>query len=389
MANAQGNTVALRYIKEVTLGTTPAGDLQDLNITDVSVEGSVDTTTSTTIRSDRATSDLVPTGGSSTGGFNFELNFAEYDDFILASLGASDYSTLVDYSASTISFANADNSINDSANSFPNTDISAGNWLRVSGTVDNDGIYRVVSATNAKIIVDHGTLTDESAGTSFTIKGQSARNGVTKTGFTIEQEMTDLTNEFILSVGMVVNSMSIEASSGSIITGSFDFMGLETSYPTSGASDTSPTAAVSQSIMSATANVGNIFVDGTDASASGLYTKTLSLTINANARNLDAIGSLYPIDINLGTFGAELALNAYYNDSSLLEKQLSNTALHIAYSFNDAAGNTYVIDMPRAKLSSASSNGKSLDSDVMQDLTATALYDSTDGYMVQVSKLPA
>jgi len=69
--------------------------------------------------------------------------------------------------ANTISFTNATNTIDDSANGFGS--FASGMAIRVSGTVSNNGIYTTSSATAGSIIVNE-TLVDESAGGSFTIE---------------------------------------------------------------------------------------------------------------------------------------------------------------------------------------------------------------------------
>lgn len=79
-------------------------------------------------------------------------------------------SDLAEYVASTISFANADSSINDTASGLPL--LNVGETITVSGTANNDGTYTVVSSTAAKIVVEEA-ITTEAAGTSFTVANYS------------------------------------------------------------------------------------------------------------------------------------------------------------------------------------------------------------------------
>lgn len=71
------------------------------------------------------------------------------------------------YTASTISFTNATSTIGDTA--FGLKRFTTGSVIKISGTTNNDGYYTVASVTNAGAIVIDQALTDEAAGTAFTI----------------------------------------------------------------------------------------------------------------------------------------------------------------------------------------------------------------------------
>ncbi|WP_420553966.1 hypothetical protein [Neptuniibacter marinus] len=76
------------------------------------------------------------------------------------------------YTASTISAAASDNSINDSANSLPIIPVGAA--VNISGFVDAsselNGEQVVVSSNASKLVIDIDITTDESAGTSVTVQ---------------------------------------------------------------------------------------------------------------------------------------------------------------------------------------------------------------------------
>lgn len=388
MANAQANVVSVKYLAEVTPGTTPAAALTKLRYKSTNIDGKVNTTTSQEIRSDRATADLVRTSATTDGEIAFELSFEEYDPIIAAALGGT-YSTPISFTASTVSAASGDNSINDSGAGFPST-IAAGHWIKISGfaTASNNGIAKVVSRTSSKIVLSHKTLTTETAGATVVLKGKSVRNGTTKSTFTIEREFPDLaTPAFFQHRGMLVNTMTLNATSGSILEGSFGLMGRDTLINTATCGTGAEVVVTAHPIMSATANVGTIYENGT--AITGTYFKNINLSTTNNARNLDAIGSLYPIDINNGSFGATVTMESFFSDTALLQKFLNGTATSLAYYFTDSEGNYVVIDLPYIKFTAGPLNGVNLNSDVMVGLTATALNSPTLNYMMQVSMLPA
>lgn len=76
------------------------------------------------------------------------------------------------YTAATISAAASDNSINDSAATFPA--FSPGDKLTIqgfTGSTSNNGVGVVVSRTTSKIVIAELSLTDDAAGESVTIYG--------------------------------------------------------------------------------------------------------------------------------------------------------------------------------------------------------------------------
>ena len=393
---ADSNLNNLKYIVEVTPGTTPTGPLVKFRNTGNTLNGSATTTESDEIRSDRATADLVPTNAQSAGDVNIEWSYTEYEPFIESALGGA-LSTVVSIAATDISAASADNSYNSAGSGF-GSDISAGHWLRVAGftTAANNGLVRVVSATTSKIVVERATLVTEIAGDSVTIKGRSVRNGTTTKSFSIEEEQTDIANIFTSYVNMIVNTMNINAASGSKLDGSFGFMGTiatldgtTTIGDGSGGDADGEVASSANSIMSASQNVGDVWLDGALACTTGTYFKSINLSTTNNLRIKDGVCSLYAVDVGLGTLSAELALNVYFSNTDLLTKHLNNTALSFSYAFTDVDGNSIVVDIPRGKLSNSTDEGKSKDSDRMISSTLKALYDPTDGYSIQISVIPA
>lgn len=385
MALGQGNLVATRILAEVTAGVTPAAAMTTINCTSAKLNPNITTATSTTIRSDRMTSDLVPTGATSGFDVGFELRYSEYLPLLESAVGGTT-STLFTLTATDISFASADNSINSVAAAFSTANILPGHWLKVEGGVQGTRIGKVVSVTTAKIIFSHVTLTTEAAGASVTVAGKSLRNGVTKKTFSVENHYTDLTNVYESSVGQIVNTCAINAASGSIVTGTFGLMGRAITYGAATIGTGAPSAASTESIMSAVANVSTLYLDGVLLSAT--YVKSANLSVSNNVRGLDAIGSLYPVDNNMGSISATLATQMYFNDATYLNKFVNATAISVAYMFTDAAGNVLVVDLPKTKISAGSNTGSALNSDVLQDITLTSLANTDGTYQIQFSFLP-
>ena len=93
---------------------------------------------------------------------------------------------VVSYAATTISAANSDNSINDSASGFP--ELYEGDLISISGftgTAANNRICEVVSRTTAKIIVtslgNDAAFVDDAAGETVTVRRLSANTNFSTT----------------------------------------------------------------------------------------------------------------------------------------------------------------------------------------------------------------
>ena len=87
---SSANLVALRFIQESVLGTTPANPaLTSLRFLSESLNYAIQNTVSEEIRSDRAQTDTVPVSAEAAGDINFELSFATFDAWLQALLGGT------------------------------------------------------------------------------------------------------------------------------------------------------------------------------------------------------------------------------------------------------------------------------------------------------------
>lgn len=387
---SSADLVKHKYIEEVTLGTTPAAALRLINVVSSSIDGQIGTTVSNQISAARVETDLIRTEGSTSGDLGIEWSYGAYNDFIEGAVGA-DWNTAFTLTATDISAANADNSLNSAALAWNTSTILPGYWIKFTGftgaNVALNGVpLKVVSVTTAKIIVSGATLQTEAAGDSVTVKGQSIRSGSTRKSYTIEKEFSDLSNTFVSHKGMVVNTMNISASVGSIVTGSFGFNGTTTTYATTTVGTGADLAAVSNQVFDPTDSFSTVYVDG--VAFSGCI-RSIDLTTTNNTRNTQCLGSLYPTSITLGTLGVTGNMEIYFNNYTMIEKFLNGTSFSLSYGFSDSAGNYLVVDMPNVKLNTATLSSIGKNSDVMTSLSFTALYDSTDAYCFQMSSLAA
>jgi hypothetical protein len=84
---SSADRVALRYVKEVTFGTTPSTPaLKQIRYTGESLNYSIENITTSEIRPDRVQTDLVLASAQSAGEINFELSYGSFDDLLEGAL---------------------------------------------------------------------------------------------------------------------------------------------------------------------------------------------------------------------------------------------------------------------------------------------------------------
>jgi hypothetical protein len=222
---SNADQVAFRYQEEVTYGTLAGGNGVALRLTSESIVPDQPTVRSQEINSTRETTSIQQVGNDPSGSVGGELPYGAFDDFLdwlLYSTGWQAPASAV--TATDISAAAADNSINSAGSGFSTG--WAGRWLKISGftgTTGNNGIVYCVSATTAKLVVSGITLVNDSAGESVTVKASSyVTNGTTQTSFSFEKAFGDLSNEFHVVTGCVLESATLNLALRNLVAATFN-----------------------------------------------------------------------------------------------------------------------------------------------------------------------
>lgn len=373
MSLASSNRAQVRYIPEAEFGVTPdSGNPNNLRVTGESLDFSISTETSQEIRSDRQTTDLVHVGASASGGVNIELSYKEFDPLIEAvmqgtwahygvdGLGAADDVTL-DSTAGTLTWVDAP--AGDSA--LVNLDV--GDWFRIVAAGDPaDGAYcKITSRTADTITVAAHTPipgTTSRVATDVQLKSSKVTNGVTQRSFSIEKEFADV-EQFFLFRGMTASELSLTFESGSILSGSVSFMGKDSIQSEASQLPGTPVESEAFEIMNSVTGVGNILEAGVPLE--GTFFSSLSLSINNNLREQNAIGHLGAVAIAAGTLNVTGNAEMYLADATMYNKFRNNESTSLTFSSKDPAGNGYVFNMENVKFSEMSVQAGGLDSDVM------------------------
>lgn len=392
MALATSNLVALAYIKESAFGTTPVSNTPNaataLRFTGESLAFSLSKTQSNEIRSDRQVTDLVTVSAEASGGINFELSFKEYDEFLAAAVqGTWSYFGAVTPGAtqgiSTATFTGTFASTTITASVAPTgvdafTNLAKGQWFKlIAPSHANDGkLFRVsntVSPTTTVITVDAATpLTTGTSIANCKLSTSRLVNGVTQPSYSIERQATDIT-QFFTYRGMTLSKMNLKFASGSLTSGSMEFMGKDSVRATVTAMPAAAAASQAFDVQNGVSGMTWILEGG--SVLSGTFIKSLELNIDNTLRGRDAIGTLGNVSIGAGTFNVSGTLEVYLADGTLYDKFINSTVTSLQFSTQDGAGNGYVFQIPQVKFGDAKVTAGGKDQDIMLSIPYTGLAD--------------
>lgn len=393
-ALADTSRVALRKILETQFGVIPvAGNPDNVRMTGESLDFTQQYDSSKEIRPDRESSDPAIVGATAQGGFNFEMCYAEYDDFLEAALqgtwsvyGTNGVGTTFSatWTATTLTAAVAP-----TGNSAFTT-LQKGQWFQAqAATGANAGKFFKVSET----VSPTSTVITLSTLTPATVEGPIANtavatsrltNGVTQRSFTLEKAFTDI-NQFFAYRGMTVAKLMNSLQSGQRVTGSFDFLGKDVVRGAATQLPGSPVASVSYEGMSAVKGVGNILEGG--ALLTSTFIKSLDWGIDNVLRGRDAIGTLGNVSIGSGTIALSGTMTVYLADGTLYDKFLNKTATSLCFRMTDSSGNGYVITLPRMFYGDAKVQAGAINQDAMLQLPWTANEDPVTGQTIFVDRV--
>lgn len=394
MALASSNRAQVRFIPEATFGVTPTtGNCINLRATGESLAYEIQTTTSQEIRADRQITDVVQTGASTSGGVNFELSYKEYDPFIEAVLQGTwkHYGTegvgvaasvTVDSTAGTLTWGTAP------TGTSALSELEVGQWFKLIAPGDpaNNAFLKLASRTATSITVTAGTPIPGTGSRSVAatqIKSSRVKNGTVQRSFSIEKEFADV-SQFFLYKGMTASKMSLQFQSGSILGGSFDFMGTVSVRADATQLPGTPVASQSFDVMNAVSGVGSIYEAGVPLA--GTFIKSLNFDVDNALRGQDAIGTMGFVGIASGTVSVGGAVEMYLADGTMYDKLVNNTSSSLSWFVRDGNGNGYVYTAEKVKFSGGGVTAGGLNQDVMLSMNWQGLMDST-GKTISIDRL--
>lgn len=409
MTFSSGSFGQLSFIPEVTRGVLPTtGNAVNLRMTSPTMKAAIATVKSAEIRADRLSSGLTRVDQDVDGGFDFELSAKEYDPFLEGLFGQSFkhfgvlglgvvFSMTSTASTVTASAATTGSSIFTllAKGSWfklvaPSTAASAVKkyfadaWFKVSSTVAPTATIITLDASTP--ITAPGIIGGSVTG--YAISQSEAINSSTRKTFSMQYALSDVA-QHLLYTGMEVNTMDLQIDVGAMITGSFGFIGQ--GHEVGGATFMPGTPVASQAfeVMNAVTDVGTIYENGTNLLAGGSFIRSLSLSVNNNARGQKAVGVFGNAGVGLGELELGGSMEVYFQDATYYNKWLNGTNTKLSIGFADAAGNGYLIDLDKVSFTDGALNPGGASDDVMLTLPFSAFYDPVTQRGIRITRAVA
>lgn len=268
--------------------------------------------------------------------------------------------------------------------------LSVGQKIKVDGLSGVTGTYTITTLDNNTITTLPAPNAVVAAGADVCVKGSMLRNpsdpaNITQRMYTIETAYADI-GQYMTQNGMVPGTISLDLSTGSIVTGSIGFQGRETAMAQTaviGAAPYNQLDTVPGQVANATTNVGSITKDG---STFGSAIQSLSLSGEANLRQQSGIGSKFAQGIGAGRFNLTGSMSVYFEDETLFEDFLTHATVALSFAITDLDGQSYVFTVPAVKFSQDSIAPGGIDQDVMEDVEFTAIRDAATDCMLQIDR---
>ncbi|MFA0813361.1 phage tail tube protein [Microbulbifer epialgicus] len=234
------------------------------------------------------------------------------------------------------------------------------------------------------INLSYGSFDDLLEGATMgTWTGDKLVVGTTRRSFTIERKFGDIPDKpYHRYTGCEVNTLNLTVAPGARVSGSFGIMGKNM---------TPEAAALSGADYEAetTTQVFDSFKGVIKEGSTGLAVVTeVTLTLENGLESRFVVGSDTTIQPGAGRSNVTGQLSAYFENSTLLEKFLNESASSLEFSLVDAAGNTYLFTLPKIKYTGGQVD-VSGEGAIILPLPFQAVYDETKGTNLIIERTAA
>lgn len=386
---ASTDQATLDLIEESSFGVHPGSGqtAQLMRFNSHTIKPNQETKRSQEIVSSRAVANLKRTRIGAGGTINTELSWGSHESLMLAAIGAAAFTApaavnsgvdfATDASAGTITGTGIDD------------DVVVGMFIAAS-TFSNSAVntyYKVIGVDTDELTVDPKPAATVASGTGAIVGFDYAKNGTSLRSFSIEEHLSDLSNEYKLGTGMMVQNWGLSAEKGELISQTFEVL-LKSFVPTtSSATSGSSSAKTTTEIMS---TVDDIFglVYGTRGAAALVDIESFNFQTNANLREIMNLGDAGPSEMNHGKFFLTGNMTAYFANQSLLKSFTDfDDNKRFAFIVKDTDNNVYAFDFPRIRFSDGGAPNEGENSDFMTELSFEAIQQVAEGAAFWIHKL--
>lgn len=392
--SATANRAEVLRVKEATWGELPNNPAwTPVRMTGESLNNDITTEQSQEIRPDRALTDLVNVDAAVGGGVDFELSYGSFDDLLEALLMDSWTTVSVASVGGDIETlaTHDDNLISVTPGKFAS--VRVGQSLVIDGFTDpgNNGVFKVVAKADDETLTlfPEPASAESATGADVEMTGDVLSNGITEQSFSLLRVFNDASPVARqLFSGMRVGSMSLEFSTGSIVTGSFTFLGRSAEWINAEPAGSTTNPASTTDVMNSVTNIFDINMNGVGLCATGLVSN-FTLEVDNQHREQKGLCRLGAVGVVAGQLSVTVSGSQYFvNDAEAVNFEQSRD-FSFSWGMEDADGNRYVFNLPRNKYESFAANASGLDTDIMSEVTFRSLLDTASGKVILISRLPA
>jgi Phage tail tube protein len=387
----RNSNLDLRYYKQTDYGEVPSTPaMQSLRTTKIGFKTRKKTVTSKVIGT-RQVEGIYKVGEEVEGSVSGELAWGEWEWAFEGLMGSTFAAGTVTVTATDISFADADNSINSVGAGFGS--ILAGMWLLISGTSAHNGLWYVLSKTSAsKLILSRGTsaagapiaVSDEAAGASMTVKARQLRQGNLLNSYTFERKNSDNAT-FDVWNGFVVGNVKLTIKGDDLVTIDVTGMGKVADQNNGATISGSVTAPVTTAPFNSTNNLMEIAEADTVLSNELV---SLDLAIDTKGRNRTSLGNSTPTGATQGTLVANGNTEFYFLNNTRRQVMQDHTEESFFFILKDpGAARYFIVTITRLYFQDLTNTSEDADGDTLEKYSFETAKDATYGQTITIDAL--
>lgn len=211
------------------------------------------------------------------------------------------------------------------------------------------------------------------------------KTGLLRRSYTIERYFGDIApadKPWHRYLGCEVNTFTLNVPTEGRVNGNFEILGKELALGSALIAGATYSASTTTEVMDSFTGT----IDEGGASI-GIVTE-ISLSLNNSLNPKFAVGSKKTLRPSIGRSNLTGQITVYFENASLYEKFINESSTSLAFSIEDAAGNSYDFLLPKIKYTGAQID-VSGEGQILLPLPFQALYDSAEGTNLKITRVAA
>jgi hypothetical protein len=211
------------------------------------------------------------------------------------------------------------------------------------------------------------------------------KNGGTPKYFTFEETLeTGATDSYSRFTGCMVDRFSMDLKTRQIVSLQASLRGKNETTGTAALVGSTYTAANTEAVQAAPAGVASLTILGQTVKA-----RSLSWEINNNLRERPVIDSLTTEEFGVGDADVTGQIEAYFEGNTLYDAMLAHTSGSVSMTIGTVANKKYTILLPKVIIGDGQKQRRSKDEDVILTLPFRAVFDTTEGASIKITRAVA